>query len=99
MLTIWFIILQFEKEWSHSYFRSWIPGRLQITHLTTILILHNFANTTVIFIDNTILLSYNLGLLPLVSEASGGKFELEMTFTAQVVALIEIDQKMKDLLR
>ena len=39
------------------------------------------------------------GLLSLVTEATNGKFELSMTYTAQVVALMEVDEQMKTKLK
>ncbi len=37
-----------------------------------------------------------LGLLSLISDATEEKYELDMTFTAQVVALMEVDDQMKN---
>jgi len=37
-----------------------------------------------------------VGLLSLISEATEGKYELDMTYTAQVVALMEVDEQMKN---
>ena len=42
---------------------------------------------------------YFEGLLSLVREATGGKFDLNLRYVSQVVALMEMNEKMKSKLR
>ena len=43
--------------------------------------------------------NYFEGLLSLVREATGGKFDLNLRYVSQVVALMEMNEKMKSKLR